>query len=263
MIGSPADPPIIAMILGQSAIPAGGANMDQLPPISGGRSSRYGRGSGPIVLLVIDRRSLTRDCLVAALTEHPLIADITSASDPEAAAGLGRAHMADVALLNLGSDPFDEDGLSYLRARLTPLLPAGQIAIMTSLGDETHMLSALRGGVTGYLLSEMPLEVVGNALHLVGLGWTVYPSLRQIASVATLGVANDAKTLDELRLSNRQREVLDALRQGMTNRSIGAQLGISERAIKAHVQELMRRLNVSNRTQIVAKLAGLRSGDRR
>lgn len=213
-------------------------------------------GEAGHTLLVIDRKNLTRDCLIAALIEHPLIGDITSASDPEmAAAQLGQTLVADAALLNLGSDAFDESFLFYLRDRLSPLLPTGRIAIMTSFGDNMHLLAALRGGVAGYLLSDTSVDVVGNALHLVKLGWTVYPPLSELAS-GTLGMSINEKTFGDLNLSNRQRQVLGALQQGLTNRSIGDQLGISERAIKAHVQELMRRLNVSNRTQLVAKLAG-------
>ena len=217
-----------------------------------------GTGSERTALLVIDRKSLTRDCLVAALTEHPLLSEITSASDPEeAVARLGRRIDINTALLNLGSDPFDEETLTGLRARLLALLPTGRIAIMSDHDDGPHILAALRAGIAGYLASDTPLNVVAGALHLISLGWSVFPRLDPATFGVLPGTLSEEKTLAELRLSVRQRQVLWALQHGMTNRSIGIQLGISERAIKAHVQELMRRLKVKNRTQIVAKLAGL------
>lgn len=208
-------------------------------------------------LLVIDRKNLTRDCLIAALIEHPLIDDIVSASDPDmAAAKLGQTLVADAALLNLGSDAFDETILGYLRNQLAPLLSTGRIAIMTSFGDHPHLLAALRSGISGYLFSDTSVDVVGHAVHLVIRGWTVFPPLAELAAGPRFGLAVNETSVADLNLSVRQRQVLGALQMGLTNRSIGEQLGISERAIKAHVQELMRRLNVSNRTQLVAKLAG-------
>lgn len=207
-------------------------------------------------LLVIDRRTFTRDCLVAAFDAHSLIGMVASAPSPEDV--LLRSDQdppIDAVLINLAADPFDEGTLASIRSQLTSLQPAGRIAIMTSVSDDVHLDDAIRAGIFGYLPSDTPLNIAAEALRLVGLGWTVYPRLTQSVQEPRLGSAMYGAEIAGS-LTARQKHVLDGLRLGMTNRAIGARLGISERAIKAHVQELMRRLKVRNRTQIVAKLAG-------
>lgn len=207
-------------------------------------------------LLVIDRKTFTRDCLVAAFDAHPLIGTVASAQTPEdALLRLNRHPPSDAALINLATDSFDEVGLASLRNHLKELLPTGRIAIMTSMNDDTHLIEGMRAGICGYLPSDTPLNVAADVLRLVGLGWTVYPRLTRSVHEMRLGSTTFDTDIAE-GLTARQKHVLDGLRLGMTNRAIGARLGISERAIKAHVQELMRRLKVKNRTQVVARLAG-------
>ncbi|MCC2981317.1 response regulator transcription factor [Sphingomonas sp. IC-11] len=207
-------------------------------------------------LLVIDRKTFTRDCLVAAFDAHPLIGTVASAQTAEdALLRLSRQPPSDAALINLAADPFDEVALASLRNHLNGLLPTGRIAIMTSMNDDAHLIEGMRAGICGYLPSDTPLNVAADVLRLVGLGWTVYPKLTHSVHEARLGSTTFDVDIAE-GLTSRQKHVLDGLRLGMTNRAIGARLGISERAIKAHVQELMRRLKVKNRTQVVARLAG-------
>jgi DNA-binding NarL/FixJ family response regulator len=213
----------------------------------------------PLRLLVIDRRSLTLECLVAALTDTREIGSIVAATDEgDALTRIGRDGGADVALLNLAGDPFDERRLALLRQSLDPILPPGAIVLLTGLVDRPHMLAALRQGILGFLSSETPTDIILEGLSLVSRGWTVYPPVdpKILASDAHDPVAGPSLA-DGLTLTTRQRQVLHNLQRGMTNRDIANGLGISERAVKGHVQELMRRMGATNRTQIVAMLAGM------
>lgn len=236
-----------------------GTGAPALPLRSDGSADPRRDRQGPLRVLVIDRRSLTRDCLVAALNDLPDIGEIVAVAEAvDAASQLGSERRADVALVNLASDPFDGASVQRLRAALDTILPPGAIVLLTGLVDGGHVVAALRNGVLGILNSDTPTDVIIAALQLVSGGWTVCPPLNPAM------LARHADEPGSLRpaatgylLTDRQRQVLSGLQEGRTNRDIAAQLGISERAVKAHVQELMRRMGASNRTQIVAMMAGM------
>lgn len=213
----------------------------------------------PLRLLVIDRRSLTLECLVAALADTRDIGSIVAvANENDALARMGERGRADVALVNLAGDPFDEQRIAAVRGSLDPVLPPGAIVLLTGLIDRAHMLAALKQGVLGFLSSDTPTHVILEALRLVSRGWTVYPPLDP-KLLAPESRSPDAfpGIIDSYALTARQRQVLRSLQRGMTNRDIANVLGISERAVKGHVQELMRRMGATNRTQIVAMIAGM------
>ncbi|UVO51673.1 response regulator transcription factor [Sphingomonas sp. SUN019] len=213
----------------------------------------------PLRLLVIDRRSLTLECLVAALADTREIGSIVAASnESDALTRIGDHGGADVALLNLAGDPFDERSVALMREVLDPVLPPGAIVLLTGLVDRVHMLAALKQGVLGFLSSDTPTDIILEALRLVSRGWTVYPPLDpKLLAPDTRESGSFPGLAEGLTLTSRQRQVLQNLQRGMTNRDIANGLGISERAVKGHVQELMRRMGATNRTQIVAMLAGM------
>ncbi|HUD95293.1 response regulator transcription factor [Sphingobium sp.] len=210
-------------------------------------------------LLVIDPRSLTRDCLIAALQDTPEIRSVTAAASVwEASTTLREQRMINAVLLNLASDAFDLASLSDMIDPLQVAAPGGRILILTTHTDTDHAGVALRLGVDGYLNSEMSFELTKDAICIVGRGCIIYP--RSVLAGPGLGSAvtpvGSLLTHDE-RLTQRQREVLEGVARGLTNREIAGRLVISERTVKAHVKELMRRLGANNRTQVVAIASNL------
>lgn len=223
-----------------------------LRAIGGGRN--HGRSSSDeLHLLVIDPRSLTRDCLVAALENARGVASVVAArSIEEAAAILARIDGRTAALLNLASDAFDHPTLSRMIAPLQERAP-GSILILTTHIDAEHARTALRLGIAGLLSTEMSFDLTVDAIRIVSRGWITYPRSvldPQVIEAITRS-AGTPRGHDEM-LTGRQRQVLDGLSRGMTNRQIATSLMVTERTVKAHVKELMRRLGASNRTQVVA-----------
>lgn len=219
----------------------------------GGERNQGRSNSDELHLLVIDPRSLTRDCLVAALESAPGIASVTSAGGiDEAATALAGIEGRSAALLNLASDAFDHSTLSHMIAPLRDRAPGG-ILILTTHVDAEHARAALRLGVAGLLSTEMSFDLTIDAIRIVSRGWITYP--RSVLDPPVMeAIARSSRTHrshDEM-LTGRQRQVLDGLSRGMTNRQIAKSLMVTERTVKAHVKELMRRLGASNRTQVVA-----------
>ena len=219
----------------------------------GGERNQGRSSSDELHLLVIDPRSLTRDCLVAALENAHGVASVTAAGSIEEGAtilaGLG-GHTA--GLLNLASDAFDHQTLSRMIAPLRELAP-GSILILTTHVDAEHARTALRLGVAGLLSTEMSFDLTLDAIRIVSSGWITYPgSVLDPPFIEAITRSSGTLRGHEEMLTGRQRQVLDGLSRGMTNRQIAKSLMVTERTVKAHVKELMRRLGASNRTQVVA-----------
>lgn len=210
--------------------------------------------SGELRLLVIDPRSLTRDCLVAALVHARGVRSVIAVGTPEEAATiLAERGAVTAALLNLASDAFDHAALARLIDPLRKVAPDSSILVLTTHVDSQHAHAALRLAVNGYLSSEMSFDLTVDAIRSVSRGWVIYPrSVLEKPLIEAFMLPSSARNLDEEALTIRQRQVLEGLARGMTNRQIAARLIVTERTVKAHVKELMRRLGANNRTQVVA-----------
>lgn len=224
----------------------------KLRAIDGGRKEGSG-DSDELHLLVIDPRSLTRDCLVAALEgAHGVGTVIATASIEEAVTILAGIEGRTAALLNLASDSFDHPTLARMIEPLRNLVP-GNILVLTTHVDADHARTALRLGIAGFLSTEMSFDLTVDAIRIVSRGWITYPRsvLEQPVAESFMLSSSVRRAHDEM-LTGRQRQVLEGLSRGMTNRQIATILRVTERTVKAHVKELMRRLGASNRTQVVA-----------
>jgi DNA-binding NarL/FixJ family response regulator len=215
--------------------------------------------STPPALLLIDRRNLTRDCLVAAMQGAGIDPIIAIGDVNEAVPLLEAGRPIRAAFFNLAVDDFQEDSL---KAMLTPLrqhLPACPILLLSEHIDSTHAAAAFRQKVQALLSAAMALEVALSAIEFVELGWMLFPDNLLSALIGSGLLSDPAHSAIEAGLTPRQQQVLDQLRGGLSNKAIAIRLDISERTVKAHVKEIIRRFGVNTRTQVVAVLANHRS----
>lgn len=230
---------------------AGGPNGPTIRPAR----RRYAQIPDGVRLLIIDSRSLTRDCLVAAITRASGIATIEAAPDVPAALALIRAGAApDAILVNFSGDPLSEDVLATFLEPLRVAAPDAGLLMLAASVDRSDVLTALRQGVAGLLDSDAPFELVVEAIRLVATGLTIYPAFDLRPELRARAETN-VDRLSGFTLTDRQKQVLKELLHGYTNGRIAANLAVSERTVKAHLKEIMRRLGASNRTQIVALIS--------
>jgi DNA-binding NarL/FixJ family response regulator len=220
-------------------------------------SMRTGKGRGddarPPSLLVIDSRSLTRDCLAAALHGAGIERVIAVANIEQAMPHIDTGVLFKAVFINLAADDFSQESLMAITEPLRTHLPESPLLLLSERMDAKHAAVAVRHGVHGFLSRDMALELTIAAIHFVELGWTLFPS-ELFPALSTQGLMAAPDPNLTWHLTGRQMEVLHHLRTGMANKNIGRLLEISERTVKAHVKEIMRRFGVSNRTQIVALL---------
>jgi two-component system nitrate/nitrite response regulator NarL len=193
-------------------------------------------------LLIVDDHPMLRNGLAALLGQANPGVTVLQAGD--AAAGIAMAVREpdlDGVMLDLSMPGMD--GLSAMVEfrRRCPGLP---IIVLSSSEDGDHVRRALALGARGYIPKSAPPSTVIAALNLVMSGEVYLPSVM-------LAESTDPEI--PARLTDRQADVLALLSKGLSNKTIAAELDISEKTVKAHVGAIFRALNAVNRTQAVSE----------
>lgn len=211
------------------------------------------RGTSFTIALV-DCRSLTREGLAKLLNDSENLKLITVSGCAEL---LGKSlevlSEIEIVLLNIGSAAIDNPEIAQNIASLKEALFRAPIIIICDREDCYHIAQALRQGIRGYIPTTLTSQILMGALSLVQAGGTFIPvcaltdALLQKPIVPAAEKAEVAST--DCRLSPRQQEVLNLLRQGKPNKLIAHELDMCESTVKVHVRNIMRKMRVSNRTE--------------
>jgi len=198
----------------------------------------------PIRLLVADDHDVVRSGLRSLLagTEVKIVAEVTTGSE---AVKYALEHDVDVVLLDIRMP--DGDGLTGLgRIKLDkPDLP---ILMLSTFDNPTYVARAVALGASGYLLKGCTKDELVDAIRKVSAGenaWTRDELRRVTGALATPRLAADV----EVPLTQRESEVLRQLAYGLTNKEIAQALHISYETVKEHVQHILRKIGVTDRTQ--------------
>ncbi len=165
------------------------------------------------------------------------------------------AEPVDVYLVDLGLP--DGRGETLLRW-LSEERPDAELLVFSVFGDETRLLAALQAGATGYVLKGCGhLELVHAIEQILSGGAPISPLLARMLLGQFRGGAGDEDTTGgaacrgDVRLSERETEVLQLLAKGYVNKEIALKLGISPATVGSHVKNLYRKLAVHSRVQVV------------
>jgi len=194
-----------------------------------------------IRVLLADDHGVIRDGLgrlIAALEDVELVG--VAADGAEAVERSARLE-PDVVLMDLDMPVLD--GIEATR-RITAEQPGTAVLVLTSFSDLPRITGALEAGACGYLLKDVDSEAVADGIRAAARG----ESPLDPRAARTLLDARSAP--DPLAgLSEREREVLGLLVEGLPNKLIARRLGISEKTVKAHLTRIFRELDVTDRTQ--------------
>lgn len=208
-----------------------------------------------IRVLIVDDHPVVRAGLQALLASRPELHVVGAAADGNEAVAAARALQADVVLcdLRLGDGPDGVAVTSALRASLPgdpATLPA--VVILTTYDHDADILRAVEAGAAGYLLKDAAPDAIVTAILRAAAGETVLSTSLTQRVVATMRTRRAG-------LSEREREVLALVAQGLPNRGIAKRLFISEATVKSHLNHAFGKLGVESRTAAVAaaRAAGL------
>lgn len=210
------------------------------------------RGSaGSISIALIDDNRIVRDGLTALLKQVSELSVVYSGSGADLA-GLERVEPR-VVLLDLGLET--GDSLSAAR-RVRAALPESRVVAMDLLPAREDIRDLVKAGVSGFILKDATLDELVSTILSVAAGAHVLPStmttslFSQIAAEALASRGQDA--VDAVRMTPREREVIDLISEGLSNKSIAARLHISVHTVKSHIRNIMEKLALHTRLQLAA-----------
>jgi DNA-binding NarL/FixJ family response regulator len=224
------------------------------------RNVNWGRrhGDNNIRVGLIDERPLTRESLSYLLSTNGPEFEFSSFSD---VAELLEVHVGGreplrLVLFNIGSAWASDEKVRVDIERLRTEIAETPVVLLTDCEDVRCISQAFRWGVRGYIATRLDPTVVIEALRLVQVGGTYLPA-DLLVKALDVGPQSEAekqhlKSIAPQALASltpRQLEVLDRLRQGMTNKLIAYELQMQESTVKVHVRHIMKKLKATNRTQ--------------
>jgi DNA-binding NarL/FixJ family response regulator len=194
-----------------------------------------------IRVAVVDDHAIVRNGLVQLLSADPELEVVGAVGDGAAAVSLCAEQLPDVALMDLSMPGMD--GVEATR-RIIEASPGVQIVVLTSFVDRERVLAALEAGAIGYLLKDSEPDDLLRGVHAAARGES---PLDPRAARTMLGAQRETGPLEEL--TEREREVLSLVAEGLPNKQIGRRLGISEKTVKAHLTHVFRTIGVDDRIQ--------------
>lgn len=194
-----------------------------------------------IRVVIADDHAVVRAGLAQLLATFANVELVGTAANGDEAVSLSAERNPDVVLMDLEMPVLD--GIEATR-RIRAAQPEVAVVVLTSFSDRERILSALDAGAAGYLLKDADPDALARAIQAAARGEA---PLDPKAARALLSARRASSPANEL--SDREREVLALVAEGLPNKLIAQQLGISEKTVKAHLTSVYRQIGVTDRTQ--------------
>ncbi len=195
-----------------------------------------------IRILVADDHPVVRDGLVAMLGTQKDFSVVGEASTGKQVVEQAKALKPDVVMLDLEMP--EMDGVQAIQ-ELRRASPDTHVLVFTAFDTDERILGAVQAGAKGYMLKGAPRAEVFNAVRVINQGGSL---LQPIVASKLMQHVNT----EDSAITHREREVLELMARGKSNKDIASALSITERTAKFHVSSIMSKLDAHNRTQAVS-----------
>ena len=194
-----------------------------------------------ITALIVDDHEVVREGLRLSLSRAPHIRVVGEAADGASAVELAERRKPDVVIMDVRMPGID--GLEATKL-LAERAPEVKVLIFTAFSERSLLGRGLESGAKGYILKEAPHQTLVRAIEKVALGvGYVDPAL-----MPAFLTGKDSSDM----LTQREREILQLLADGMSNADVAAKLFISQETVKSHVRHILTKLEADTRTHAVA-----------
>ncbi len=201
--------------------------------------------SKPIKVLLVDDHMVVRSGLSTVLAIYDDMQMVGEANDGEEAVRLCERRQPDVVLMDLVMPKMD--GVAATKA-IKQRWPQIQVIALTSFKEKEYVEGALKAGASGYLLKNISADELVNAIRKAAAG---QPSLSPEAAQVLIQKVNEPPPPGQ-DMTDREKEILALMVQGLSNNEIAEKLIVSQSTIKFHVSNILSKLGVAGRTEAVA-----------
>jgi len=208
-----------------------------------------------IRILIADDHTVVRKGLKALILTEPTLEVVGEAADGEEAVRRARIVKPDVILMDMSMP--NKDGVQAIQ-EIKQENPNARILVLTSFAEDKKVLAAIKAGALGYLLKDASPDELLRAIQDVHRGKSsLHPVVAQKV-ISAIQAPSREDMPEESDLTVREIEILKLIAEGLPNQQIAKKLHISERTVRTHVSNILRKLNLPNRTQ--AALYAVREG---
>lgn len=204
-----------------------------------------------IKILIVDDHAIVRFGLTSLLNDSKTLEVVGEAAEGDEAIVKAMAAKPDVVLMDL-SMPHGKDGLAAT-AELKKLMPEIAILVLTMHDDDEYLFRAIHAGASGYILKNAPHEELLSAIHSVAAGNAyLYPTAtKRLMSEYLERLKSGENTDIYSTLSEREKEILGWIAKGYSNKDIAEHLFISVKTVESHKSNLMEKLCLKTRPELV------------
>jgi NarL family two-component system response regulator LiaR len=200
-----------------------------------------------ISILIVDDHEVVRRGIRAYLDTIPDFKVVGEATSGEEAIQMVKEYIPDVVLMDLIMPGMD--GVETTR-QVKNISPRTQVVVLTSYHEDAHIFPALKAGAISYILKDMRMDKLVEALHRAYQGEvTLHP---RVAARVLQNIRGDNAEDKQLftELTERELDVLRLIANGLSNSQIAEKLVISENTVKGHVSNILSKLHLADRTQV-------------
>ena len=206
-----------------------------------------------ISLVLIDDNRLLREGLARLIREQQDFRIALATADAEEALRTVREVQPDAVLLDFGLEGYDSLALA---GTLRREVPSAKVLVLGLLPVEEDVVSFVRAGASGFIMKDATFEDFVKTIRSVVSGSVVLPPklagslFNQIATRA--GRGGTPRELEAVRLTQRERQVIDLIAEGLANKEIATRLGIAVHTVKSHVHNVLEKLALHSRLEVAA-----------
>ncbi len=194
----------------------------------------------PIRIIIVDDHPIVRRGIGMALSAQPRIRILGEAGDGRAGLDLIRAQKPDVVLMDIDLPQMNGMALTEVLRRELPQI---KVIILSMYGNKDYVMRIIACGARGFVLKESAPQELLQAIETVAAGGTHFSA--DVARVALNQVVRGSgESTPAARLTNREREVLVHIADGLSNKEISTQLNIGVRTVETHRERIMRKLDI-------------------
>lgn len=209
------------------------------------------------VLLLLDNRALQRDCLIECLVAHGLEMETVPCSSISELRNvkIDKA-WRNVILYCLGSRKTTDPAVAKELTGLVEEFAPTPVIVLAESEELVHVIKALECGAKGYIPETTRISVCAEAINLAMAGGIYVPatSVLSMKKVLANSLENQPTPFAGM-FTQRQQEVITALRRGKANKIIAYELNLRESTVKVHIRNIMKKLKATNRTEVAYKLS--------